>query len=324
MVDSRKPEWGRSRDGAGDKAGKLDSEENAVLMRWCEEVLGPVEVLDDATREHAGNRASVLRLRATDGDYVLKRHRDLQHWHSEVHAYENWVAACSEDAPRLVAVRDEKPCALLITALPGRPIEGRVPAPQVEREVWRSAGHALAKLHSLARGEYFGLCDRSGAPAGSMHADAREYMRASFDEWIERGERIGCIHGAERTIALRAQDSIDAFAGEQPTACHRDFCTANWLVADDGAWCGMIDFEFAHWDVRTADFSRFAEWNWIARPDLFDALVDGYGRTIDHDQLFVSRVLYALAAVVWGCEVGYLGFAKEGREVLEILTRQSR
>ncbi len=302
----------------------MGSDENAVLMRWCEEVLGRIEVLDDATREHAGNRASVLRLRTADGDYVLKRHRDGQHWHSEVHAYENWAAACGESAPRLVAVRDEEPNALLITALPGRPIEGRVLAPQAERAVWRSAGGALAKLHSLARGEYFGLCDRSGAPAGSAHVDAREYMRAAFDEWIERGERIGCIHDKERTIVLRAQERIGAFAGERPSACHRDFCTANWLVTDDGAWSGMIDFEFAYWDVRTADFSRFAEWNWIARPDLFDALVDGYGRTIDRDQLFVSRVFYAFSAVVWGCEVGYLGFAQEGREALEILTGQSR
>lgn len=302
----------------------MGSDENAVLMRWCEEVLGRIEVLDDATREHAGNRASVLRLRTADGDYVLKRHRDGQHWQSEVHAYENWAAACGESAPRLIAVRDEEPRALLITALPGLPIEGRVLAPQAERAVWRSAGGALAKLHSLARGEYFGLCDRSGAPAGSMYADARDHMRASFDEWIERGERVGCLRSDERTIVLRAQERIGAFAGERPSACHRDFCTANWLVTDDGAWSGMIDFEFAYWDVRTADFSRFAEWNWIARPDLFDALVDGYGWMIDRDQLFVSRVLYALSAVVWGCEVSYLGFAQEGREALEILTGQSR
>ena len=56
----------------------MGSDENAVLMRWCEEVLGRIEVLADATREHAGDRASVLRLRATDGDYILKRHRDGQ------------------------------------------------------------------------------------------------------------------------------------------------------------------------------------------------------------------------------------------------------
>ncbi len=291
-------------------------------MRWCEEVLGRIEVLADATREHAGDRASVLRLRATDGDYILKRHRDGQHWHSEVHVYENWAAACGEDAPRLVAIHEREPRALLITALPGRPIEGRSLTPQVERNVWHSAGRALAQLHTTPHGTFFGPCDRHGAPIGSVQVDAREHLRTSFDEWIAHGERIGCLRAEEHVVVQHAQYSIDAFADEQPTACHRDFCTANWLANDAGVWCGMIDFEFAHWDVHTADFSRFAEWNWIARPDLFDALVDGYGHAINHDQLFVSRVLYALAAVVWGCEVGYLGFAREGREALEILTKR--
>jgi len=312
---------------AEDEVWKLGGEENAALMRWCEEVLGRVEVLDDATREHAGERASVLRLRAKagapSGEFVLKRHRDEQHWHSEVHAYENWAAACGEDAPRLIAVRDEAPRALLITALPGRPVEGRALASAAERAVWRSAGGALAKLHAQSgarsRGAHFGLCGRDGAPVGAVHEDARDHMRASFDEWIARGERIGCVRADERAVVRRAQERIDAFAGERPTACHRDFCTANWLVTDEDAWSGMIDFEFAHWDVRAADFSRFAEWNWIARPDLFDALIEGYGCAIDRDQLFVSRALYALAAVVWGCEVGYLGFAREGREALEVL-----
>lgn len=293
-------------------------------MRWCEEVLGRVEALDDATREHPGERASVLRLRAASGEFVLKRHRDVQHWHSEVHAYERWAAACGDDAPRLIAVRDDAPRALLITALPGRPIEGRALAPNVELAVWRGAGRALAKLHAAPHGEFFGPCDRRGAPIGAVQADACEFMRASFDEWLARGERIACLRGEERAIVRRAQEAIGAFAGEQPTACHRDFCTANWLATDDGAWSGMIDFEFAHWDVRTADFSRFAEWNWITRPDLFDALVDGYGRSIDRDQLFVSRALYALAAVVWGCEVGYLGFAREGREALDVLAMRSQ
>jgi aminoglycoside phosphotransferase len=290
-----------------------------TMRDWCEQVLGPCEWLDDVTREHAGERASVLRLRAASGEYVLKRHRDMQHWHSEVHAYENWAAACGGDAARLVAVRDEEPRALLITALPGRPIEGRAFAPAVERAAWRDAGRALAQLHALPRGAFFGLCARDGNSIGPAHADACAHMHASFDEWLARGERLGCLTPDERAVVRRAQEAIDAFAGEHPIACHRDYCTPNWLATDDGAWAGMIDFEFAGWDVRTADFSRFAEWNWIARPDLFDALVDGYGRTIDRDQLFVSRVFYAFSAVVWGCEVGYLGFAQEGREALKVL-----
>ena len=47
---------------------------------------------------------------------------------------------------------------------------------------------------------------------------------------------------------------VDAFEYECPTPCHRDYCAANWLV-DEKAWSGVIDFEFAYWDVRVADFT---------------------------------------------------------------------
>ena len=73
---------------------------------------------------------------------------------------------------------------------------------------------------------------------------------------------------------------MQAFAGERPVPCHRDYGPANWLVTDDGVWAGVIDFEFAYWDVRVADFSRYPDWEWIHRPNLLDAFFDGYGRRL--------------------------------------------
>ncbi|MCB0047982.1 MAG: hypothetical protein KDE24_00345, partial [Caldilinea sp.] len=73
------------------------------------------------------------------------------------------------------------------------------------------------------------------------------------------------------------------------------------------------------------DFARLPGWEWMARPDLFDAFVAGYGRAFaprELIQLRVARVLYALGAIVWGNEYNYFGFAAEGRQALQQLASE--
>ena len=81
----------------------------------------------------------------------------------------------------------------------------------------------------------------------------------------------------------------------------------------------MIDFEFAYWDVRVADFSRDPDWGWIHRPDLVEAFFQGYGRSLtprEEQQLLVARADYALSAILWGRDNAFFGFEREGREAL--------
>ena len=80
-------------------------------------------------------------------------------------------------------------------------------------------------------------------------------------------------------------------------------------------------------DVRVADFTRYPNWDWIGRPDLTEAFFEGYGRSFtpaEEQQRLVGHVLYALVAIVWGEEVGYHGFAAEGRLALAHLAGQLR
>ncbi|MEE3258362.1 MAG: hypothetical protein VX293_04045 [Candidatus Latescibacterota bacterium] len=101
------------------------------------------------------------------------------------------------------------------------------------------------------------------------------------------------------------------------------------------AWCGSvfgpvkalsdhIDFEFAHWDVPTADFTRYPSWNWIERPDLTEAFFAGYGPLTPEaeQQRLVALATYAVSAIVWGSDNDYHGFAREGREALVHLAGQ--
>jgi len=122
-----------------------------------------------------------------------------------------------------------------------------------------------------------------------------------------------------------AQSLTSAFEGEHAVPCHRDYNTANWLVDDRGRLTGVIDFEFSRWDVPATDFCRHPEWQWMARPHLMDAFLEGYGwplTPVRQRQLFIARAQYALEAIVWGRENSFFGFEREGRECLAYLARQ--
>ena len=288
----------------------------AEVLAWSASVLGHIETLSDHTREHPGERAAITRLRAETGDFILKILPDPDHWHSEVHGYEIWAQAFGTFAPQLIAVREIEPRAILISALPGRVLEDIQISDEQSIGVWRSAGLALRALHSLEPGPFFGPLRRDGSPRGERIEDARDYVSGELERWTERGLRIACLQPEELAVVHAAQERIPAFAGERPTACHRDYCPANWLVDEHGQFRGVIDFSFAYWDVRAADFTRYPGWEWIDHPEWIAAFFDGYGRALtpaEEEQRLVCHVQYALGAVGWGMEISYLGFAAEGR-----------
>jgi 8-oxo-dGTP diphosphatase len=292
-------------------------------MDWCTALFGPLRLKKESSREHPGQRASIFHLQipsVTGGKAVLKLHRNRTHWECEVHAYEQWAGAFGVSAPNLLAVREEEPLALVISEIPGKVLEEVELSVSRQGDVWHQAGQALAALHNLTEGEYFGPCRRDGSCSETFFTDAVAYVRASFDEWMERGAGIHCLADEEMGVIEAMRQLIPSFTGELPLACHRDYCPANWLVSPGGTWIGVIDFEFSYWDVRSADFSRFPGWEWIEKPHLMEAFYDGYGRTFtpaEEAQNHVSHALYALTAIVWGAENGYHGFAREGRKALQ-------
>ncbi len=226
-------------------------------------------------------------------------------------------------APRLLGVRENRPLALLIEELPGQVLEKLELPVEQERAAWRMAGQMLVRLHDLAGSRYFGPCHRDGSPQGPALSDAVEYVRFELEREIDKAIDGGYLSDQELAVVTAAQQSAGIFAGEQPVACHRDYCPYNWLISDIGIWTGVIDFEFAYWDVRVADFSRYPDWEWMDRPDLLDALFEGYGRRLtvrEEEQQYVAHVQYALSAITWGMEASYFGFVEEGRAALKHLS----
>jgi len=286
---------------------------------WCRSELGPIEVLSDQSKPHGGHESSTRRLRSRSGVCYLKVHQSWFHWNNEVYAYERWARAFGDLAPNLLAVRDVEPLAMVLSELPGEIVEHARLSSSQEHAVWRAAGDALVALHDLGAGERFGPRLRDGTYAEGAAQDAVAYVSARFGNEIERASEGGYIDAGELATVRAAFELIPAFEGERPTPCHRDYCAANWLVSGAGTWAGIIDFEFAHWDVRVADFSRDPEWAWIRRPDLADVFVEGYGRPLsptEEQQLLVAHAEYALGAVLWGHDHSFYGFEQEGRESL--------
>jgi aminoglycoside phosphotransferase (APT) family kinase protein len=151
---------------------------------------------------------------------------------------------------------------------------------------------------------------------------ATEYVSTQLESHIDRALHGGYIDGDELATLHAACERIPAFKGQPPVPCHRDYCAANWLVDEHGTWAGVIDFEFAYWDVRVTDFSRDPDWAWVLRPDLADAFLEGYGRPLtpaEEQQLLVARASYALGAVLWGRDHAFYGFAREGHAALAYL-----
>lgn len=192
----------------------------------------------------------------------------------------------------------------------------------LEEAAWHAAGRALAGLYSLARGDCLGPCRRDGSCVGEPVGDATEYVSAELDRQADEGARAGYLSEDELAVVRAVQGLATAFAGEQLVPRHRDYGPANCLVISDGAWSGVIDFEFAYWDVRVAEFSRCPNWEWIDRPELLEAFFDGYGWSLtpkEEQQLLVARTQYSVGAISWGREHSYHGFEEEGRRALRFI-----
>ena len=251
----------------------LDQVQQERLMQWCVDVLGPCELLSEDKRIHG--RSGVHRIGAASGRYYLKIYREASPWELEVHCYEQWAQAFGNHAPRLIALHEEAPLAILVSELPGEILLKADLSPEQERRVWTAAGQALANLHNLTTGVHFGPCHRDGSVVGRKISDPVQYVSAEFARLIAAGSKGGYLTAEELAVIREVDAMLPAFVGERPVPCHRDYGPDNWSVTSEGAWSGVIDFEFAYWDLRVADFSRYPHWSGsggriFSRPSLPD------------------------------------------------------
>ena len=211
----------------------------------------------------------VLRAGTRLGEVIVKLHHRPERHQQELHAYQHWVSALGDRAPRLLAATDDPPT-LVITALPGRLLSDGGLDQDAERDAHHRAGALLRDLHA------------AGPPRRLPDMTAWLYERGMA--WLDATRDIiparRRVEMAEHMEALRKLGSIPA------VPCHLDFTPGNLLRDGD---LRLIDFEHARYDLAARDLVRLTTRTWTGRPDLEEAFRSTYGSLTDIDRQVIDH-----------------------------------
>ncbi|WP_341719357.1 aminoglycoside phosphotransferase family protein [Micromonospora sp. FIMYZ51] len=243
------------------------------LLQLCRRLLNTDAVPVTWHPGHAGTH--VLRVITDEHDEVIvKPHRSQERHMQEVHAYRSWAPALGNRAPHLLAAADDPP-AIVVTAVPGVPLNQRRLDPEAEQDAYRQAGLILKTLHA------------AGSPR--LEPDWTAWLAQRAEYWIHQaGDRITPSFRAEVRAHMRALRDLAPL----PTVpCHLDFMPRNMIYGDDGI-VRLIDFEHSRYDLPARDLVRLATRIWPLRPDLRDSFLAEYGQLSKIDQEVLEHASY--------------------------------
>ncbi|MEU2769339.1 MULTISPECIES: phosphotransferase [Streptomyces] len=244
---------------------------------------------------------------AEGGTWYVKVHQNDRFHRREVDALRGWVPGLGAAAPRLVAV-DPSRRAVVLTAVGGRSLHGAVHSPEQQRLIFHHIGQLAAAIHTSAPPRPAAGTLTLGKLA--RHLDgARPHLAPGDEEFIRAT--------AKTAAALPAPDLV-------PT--HGDFQLRNlrWDTAAGSLY--VIDFERAEWGPAVRDFVRLSD-TWHGRPDLLQAVMDGYGRPFtpeEETQLTVLSVLDSVSGISYGAAHGDPELVERGLRTLARLRTAQR
>ncbi|MDN3261545.1 phosphotransferase [Streptomyces sp. CSDS2] len=258
-----------------------------AVRAFTERALGRITGWTDVSRAREESR--VWRANCAEGgEWYVKIHQNQRFHQREVAALRGWVPALGAAAPRLVAA-DAALRAVVLTAVGGRPLHGAVHPPAQQRRIFHRIGQLSAAIHTSAPPR---LGDTT-PPLGKLERHlngARPHLAPGDEEFI----RVT----AGRAAALPTVDQV------VPT--HGDFQLRNlrWDPTTDTLY--VVDFERSEEGPAVRDFVRLSD-AWHGRPDLLEAVMDGYGRSFtpqEEARLTVLSVLDAVSGISYGASHG--------------------
>lgn len=268
----------------------LTQDQRALVRGW----------LDDAevVSEHSWGLVdtTVLRVRTAGHDLTVKASGTRNHHIGrEIDAHERWTGPLLDDerAPRLLHA-DREAHVLVTTWLPGELAQDG-PA-QHDPEVHRQAGDLLARLHEQA---------------ARLDDEWEAAQRRRVLTWLGRAHRIP--EEQEARVRELVAGWPDDPAVVVPT--HGDYQPRNWLW-DDGT-VRVIDFGRAAWRPAATDLTRLAVQEWVERPDLEAAFLEGYGADPREPGAWSRmQVAEAVGTAAWAFQVGDEAFEAQGLRML--------
>ncbi|WP_440580983.1 phosphotransferase [Streptomyces sp. PT19] len=277
-----------------------------AVRAFAEQAVGRITDWTDVSWARAESR--VWRADGAEGGtWYVKVHQNDRFHRREVTALRGWVPGLGPAAPRLVAA-DPTQRAVVLTAVGGRSLHGAVLSPEQQRLIFHHIGQLAAAIHTSAP-------PRPAAgtlPLGKLdrHLDgARPHLAPGDEEFIRAT--------AKTASTLPAPDAVRTHGDFQPRNLRWDTATGSLYV---------IDFERAEWGPAVRDFVRLSD-AWHGRPDLLQAVMDGYGRPFtpeEETQLTVLSVLDSVSGISYGTAHGDPELVERGLRTLARLRAAQR
>ncbi|MGA5442369.1 NUDIX domain-containing protein [Streptomyces griseoincarnatus] len=190
---------------------------DAAVVEFAERAVGRIAQWTDTS--WAREESRVWRVHGVQGGtWYAKVHQNERFHGREVRGLRTWAPELGAAAPRLVAA-DEALRAVVLTAVPGRPLHGTVLAPGRERAVFQRIGALARRIHQSS--------PPRPAPAGSGPAVAKADRHLA-------GARSHLLPGDEEFIRELVRQAEDLQPLEW-VETHGDFQLRNILYAPDAA-----------------------------------------------------------------------------------------
>ncbi|MFD9586155.1 aminoglycoside phosphotransferase family protein [Streptomyces sp. NPDC059980] len=242
----------------------------------------------------------------------MKVHQNERFHNREVRGLRTWAPALGAAAPRLVAV-DEALRAVVITALPGRPLHGAVLAPEQETMAFHRIGALARRIHQASPPRPAPADSGPAvAKAGPHLAGARPHLLPGDEEFV-------------RDVVRQAKDLPPL----EWVETHGDFQLRNILHdpdtraaydhgEDSGSFVAVIDLERSEPGPAVRDLVRLSD-AWHGRPDLLAGFLAGYGRPLtpaEQARLVTDTALDAVSAIAYGAAHADPELVERGRRTL--------
>ncbi|WP_078891036.1 phosphotransferase [Streptomyces sp. NRRL S-350] len=280
-------------------AGAAPDAPGLQVREFAEQAVGCITSWTDTSWAREGSR--VWRARGGEGgEWFVKIHQSDRFHNREVEAYRSWVPSLGPAAPRLVAT-DPGLRAIVITAVPGLSLHGAVYRPEEQQRLFHRIGELAAAIHRSLPAL---PGDGATAALGKLerHLDAaRDHLAPGDEDFV-------------RQVTAKADQLSDL----ELVPTHGDFQLRNLRWDSDADTLYVIDFERSERGPAVRDFVRLAD-AWSGRPDLYEAVMAGYGRRLsqaEEEHLAVHQVLDAVSGIQYGIAHGDPELVERGRRTL--------
>ncbi|UGT70846.1 aminoglycoside phosphotransferase family protein [Nocardia gipuzkoensis] len=242
------------------------------LLQLCRRHLDPNSRPVEKHRGH--ENTTVLRATTTHGEVIVKAHRGRDRHSNELYAYEHWTPTIVDRAPRLLAHIQDPP-AIIITAIPGRPLAELTTPTASEHAAYQQAGALLAAWHN--------------AQPATDEIEITAQLADRGERWLHLAGSL--LSAAERSTIRAHLRALAALTGIPAVPCHLDFTPRNLLYTPGGS-VHLIDFEHSRLDLAARDLVRLADRYWRQRPDLEAAFLTTYGPLTELDHQVIEHCIH--------------------------------